>query len=278
MVDGGLQGLVLLSVLRGADAIAPVFGQDAQLTQRQAELVRQHDGFGLGVVGDIERVVPVGKEQLAQPARTFIGLQPCCSGLYMLPDRGLAAVLPFDRHIQQGQVTGLLDEFAHRPDDPERLVRVACVVIRVPGQHGVAVAELVAQTFKNFFLCLVGTVVQQRHGNLQIVAHPFLANDAEIHLLLYPTVHQRVDLCVRCAQAQGAVLGQYGLLRFVKGSFSCRGGAVALHSPAGVVSVGGDAKDDTQRMLLARVQGELVLQHTAQNEQRGGGVGAVAPL
>ena len=66
----------------------------------------------------------------------------------------------------QLRITCFLDQLANGPDDPERLVRIAGIIIRIPGQHCVPVLKLVPQAFQDFLLGLFRPIIEQRHGDL----------------------------------------------------------------------------------------------------------------
>ena len=40
------------------------------------------------------------------------------------------------------------------------------------------------QAFQNFILCLILTIIQKSHRNLQIIPHSFLSYDAAVNLFL----------------------------------------------------------------------------------------------
>ncbi len=80
--------------------------------------------------------------------------------------RIFSAVLPGDFPVQNALIACFLDQLANGPYDPERLVRIAGIIIRIPGQHCVPILKLVPQAFQDFFLGFFRPVIEQRHGDL----------------------------------------------------------------------------------------------------------------
>ena len=181
----------------------------------------------------------------------------------MLQNRGLAAVLPLDGEVEDCPVAGLLDELAHRPDDPEGLVGIASVVVGIPGQYRVAILKLVAQTFQDLRLGLLRTIVQERHRDLQVVPHALLAHDAEIHLLFDPSVHDGVELGIRGVDGEAGVFLPVTRLRAPQGvGLSALIGIVCGVLP-GFRKGFRHAENQPDLFALAGQQRQLMLQHRA---------------
>ena len=93
-----------------------------QFPQSEAELLREHDGFRFFLWRNVQRIIPVGEINAHQPVPPPVLQEPVHGSFHMLQHRGLPAVLPFDGQREDGSVPRLLDQLAHRPDDPEGLV------------------------------------------------------------------------------------------------------------------------------------------------------------
>ena len=133
--------------------------QRFQLAERQTELLGEHNGFRFFLGRDVQRVVPVGKVDADEAVSAPVVQQPPHRGLYMLENRRFAAILPLDGQGEDAFVAGLFEKLAYRPDDPKGLVGIAGVVVGVPGQHRVAVPELVAQAFEDLRFGFLRSVI-----------------------------------------------------------------------------------------------------------------------
>ena len=130
-----------------------------------------------------------------------------------------------------------------------------------------SITKLMAQTFQNLLLGLLLTIIQKCHCNLQIIPHTLFSNNTAVYLLLQPLVHNMIDFAVRCSDGQGTVFVQiifHGLLTgtfrtlSIRIHFSCRSCLIQRFT---------DAEDHPDFLRLARLQYELMLQHTAKNKQ-----------
>ena len=130
------------------------------------------------------------------------------------------------------------------------------------------VPELVAQALQNLLPGPVLSVIQQRGGNLQVVPNPFLPHDTEIHLLLYPTVHDAVDSLLRGAQGKRCIFAKIRLLGPVE--FPLHRPAVPKQSrcPHRLLQGCADSEHEMNLLCLPGPQHELMLQDAAQDEQR----------
>ncbi len=138
--------------------VAGIPHQPCQLSQRETELMRQHNRFRLRIIGYIQRIIPVRKINLYQSMLSLIQKQSVYRCLYMLQHRGFSSVLPGNLFFQCCKVSGLFDQLTHRPDDPEGLVRIAGIIIGIPGQHPMPVLKLVTETFQDLLCCFILSV------------------------------------------------------------------------------------------------------------------------
>ena len=233
----------------------------------QAGLLRQHHGFRVWIGGHVQRVVPVREPDAAEPMRAFVRNQPIGGSLQMLQHGSLAAVLPGKNGFQHKQITGLLNQMTHRPDEPEGLIRIMGIVIGVPGQYGVAVFKLMLQALQNFFLCFLRPEGQERHGDLQVVPHTLFAHNAEINLLLYPEVHHLVDMLVWRMYRERAVFPQHACFSRLTGFLCVTGCAVGIDHLSSFLRAFRHAQHKDDLFCLAGLQRQLVLQDCSRYKQ-----------
>lgn len=82
---------------------------------------------GTFTAAEIQAVVPIGAQTLADPVRPHLSGREIKNAHQMPVDRLLAAVSIGHRLVEEGKFTRLLDILYNSRDEPERIVR-ACVL------------------------------------------------------------------------------------------------------------------------------------------------------
>ena len=183
----------------------------------------KHYGFRIFIRCNIERIIPVRKINPYQSMLSFILQQSIHSRFYMIQNSRLPSILPFNLQIQDRKVSRFFYQLADSPYDPERLIGIPGIIIRIPGQYRMPITELMSQTLYNLFFCFFLSVVQKSDCDLQIIPDSFFPDNTKIHLFFHPVIHHVIDFFIRRFHGQRTIFFQIMRFCFFKFLFhNCR--------------------------------------------------------
>mgnify|MGYP007099750460 FL=1 len=85
---------------------------------------------------------------------SFILQQSIHSRFHMIQNSRLPSILPFNLQIQDRKVSRFFYQLADSPYDPERLIGIPGIIIRIPRKNSMTIPKLMAKTFQNLFFLL----------------------------------------------------------------------------------------------------------------------------